>query len=298
VRASRKHNDAVGRSGGERRCELRQPHHETRALAQATTGDDDRAAVQFDQTPDQRQTNAQAALAELQGDIDAINAAASGYQPIDSDLTTIGGLAKTKGNIIVGNGSAWDAQSVGTDGYALVAKSGATNGVQWSALLPAGTVIIFYQAAAPTGWTISMATGDKALRFVPGGGLGGTDGGSSPFSTTFAARTITEAMLPSHSHASGTLSAVAGGNHGHPTWTSSGGNDFINGTGGIALSTDNDSAYPAFTGTPGTTTGEQIGPSGTHTHTMTGSTATTGSGSTIDFAVQYCNVIRATKDAY
>lgn len=40
--------------------------------------------------------------------------AASTYQPLDSDLTTIGGLSKTDGNFIVGNGTAWVAESGAT----------------------------------------------------------------------------------------------------------------------------------------------------------------------------------------
>lgn len=36
------------------------------------------------------------------------------YQPLNSDLTTLGGLAKTNGNFIVGNGTAWVAESGNT----------------------------------------------------------------------------------------------------------------------------------------------------------------------------------------
>jgi hypothetical protein len=42
------------------------------------------------------------------------SSAASTYQPLDSDLTTIGGLSKTDGNFIVGNGTAWVAESGAT----------------------------------------------------------------------------------------------------------------------------------------------------------------------------------------
>lgn len=40
--------------------------------------------------------------------------ATAGYQPLDADLTTIGGLAKADGNFIVGDGSAWTAESGNT----------------------------------------------------------------------------------------------------------------------------------------------------------------------------------------
>lgn len=42
------------------------------------------------------------------------SSAASTYQPLDSDLTTLGGLAKTDGNFIVGDGTNWVAESGAT----------------------------------------------------------------------------------------------------------------------------------------------------------------------------------------
>lgn len=42
------------------------------------------------------------------------SSAASTYQPLDADLTAIGSLAKTDGNIIVGNGTTWVAESGST----------------------------------------------------------------------------------------------------------------------------------------------------------------------------------------
>lgn len=53
------------------------------------------------------------------------------------------------------------------------------NGATWediATLIPAGTVMVFYQAAAPVGWTQVVTQNDKALRVVSaaGGGSGGT----------------------------------------------------------------------------------------------------------------------------
>lgn len=53
------------------------------------------------------------------------------------------------------------------------------NGSSWvdiATLIPAGTVMVFYQAAAPVGWTKLTTQNDKALRVVSGSG--GVDGGS------------------------------------------------------------------------------------------------------------------------
>lgn len=57
-----------------------------------------------------------------------------------------------------------------------------------------GTGLVFYQTAAPTGWT-AAAINDKALRVVSA--TGGVTGGTTAFSSVFAARTIAQANLPS-----------------------------------------------------------------------------------------------------
>ena len=93
--------------------------------------------------------------------------------------------------------------------------------------VPSGTVMVFYQAAAPTGWTKSTSNNDKALRVVSGngGGTGGTHALSSPPSLAHthtsaahvhsvgahshgnnlsaAAHTLSTAQMPSHTHSFG-----------------------------------------------------------------------------------------------
>jgi hypothetical protein len=73
-------------------------------------------------------------------------------------------------------------------------------------VIPAGTVMLFYQAAAPTGFTQVTTQNNKALRVVSG--TGGGTGGSVAFTTAFAANavgatTITTSTMPSHSHTTG-----------------------------------------------------------------------------------------------
>lgn len=53
-----------------------------------------------------------------------------------------------------------------------------------SAAFPSGTVMLFYQASAPTGWTKVTTQNDKALRVVSGNG--GVAGGTNAFSTVMA----------------------------------------------------------------------------------------------------------------
>lgn len=56
------------------------------------------------------------------------------------------------------------------------------NSFYW--LYPAGTVKLFYQAAAPTGWTRVSTQNNKALRVVSG--TGGGSGGTTNFTTVLS----------------------------------------------------------------------------------------------------------------
>jgi hypothetical protein len=151
--------------------------------------------------------------------------------------------------------------SVGTAGNVLT-----SNGTTWTSAaaagFPTGTVLIFAQTAAPTGWTKNTSTGDNsALRVVTGTA---STGGSVAFTTAFAsglsagATTLSTAQIPSHTHTVG-------------------GNDSNTGTSLGRLSTRNpDNLFNTATGAEGG--------GGSHTHTIP------------SLAVQYIDVIRATKD--
>lgn len=143
---------------------------------------------------------------------------------------------------------------------------------------PSGTVMIFAQTTAPTGWTKSTTHNDKALRVVSGTA---SSGGSTAFTSVFGARTIAEANLPSHTH---TFSATTSTDGAH-THTAS---NVFN-----SNSATNVSPAGGPYGTFGTVTTSS---SGSHTHTVSGTTASTGSGTAMDFAVAYVDVILATKD--
>lgn len=68
---------------------------------------------------------------------------------------------------------------------------------------PAGTVMLFQQTAAPTGWTKLTTHNDKALRVVSGTAA---NGGTTVFSTAFGgsavsgATTLTTTQIPAHTH--------------------------------------------------------------------------------------------------
>lgn len=81
-------------------------------------------------------------------------------------------------------------------------------------VIPAGSVMPFYNTAAPTGWTIVSSLNDYALKIVSS--TGGVTSGSVDYSTLFG-RTATDsytlllADIPSHTHALGMVTATSGG---------------------------------------------------------------------------------------
>jgi hypothetical protein len=169
----------------------------------------------------------------------------------------------TAANILTSNGSAWVSQAP-AGGQAF----------------PSGTVMLFAQTAAPTGWTKNSSTGDNsALRLVTGTA---STGGSVAFTTAFASQTptgsvnisslsgtigsttLTTPQIPSHTH---NYDAPSGGPGGEGS--------------------------PTTAATPRATTA--TGGGGSHTHPFSGSGGSaTFTGNAINLAVQYVDVIRAT----
>lgn len=139
----------------------------------------------------------------------------------------------------------------------------------------AGTAVTFQQTAAPTGWTKSTANNDKALRVVSGTA---STGGSVAFTTAFASQTpagtvgsttLTTSTIPSHAHTT-TSDGLGWGPPGCPNFAGT-----AHTTGGY------------LGGILGYNTGS-TGSGGSHTHSFTGTA--------INLAVQYVDVIIATKN--
>lgn len=150
------------------------------------------------------------------------------------------------------------------------AAARATLGAAPSDIIPAGSVTDWFQAAAPVGWTQITAHNNKALRIVSG--TGGGSGGSVAFTTAFAnqavtgsnsATTLTTGQIPSHNHA---ITQALGGN-----------------PGGSIPYAGNTGSYTW----PGAAT-NYSGGGGSHNHTFTGTA--------INLAVHYIDVILASKD--
>ena len=134
--------------------------------------------------------------------------------------------------------------------------------------VPSGSAMVFFQTAAPTGWTKSTTHNDKALRVVSGDG-GGT-GGSVAFETAFASKSVT-GTVEDH-----TLSASQIPSHTHHVR-------------GPSVNSATSPANYAAGNTTGTATGGMTGSfGGAHNHSFTGTA--------INLDVQYINVIVCTKD--
>ena len=196
------------------------------------------------------------------------------------------GLATlTANNVLIGNGTSnVTFVAPGSNGNVLT-----SNGTVWTsaaaAAFDSGTVMLFAQTSAPTGWTKNTTTGDNsALRVTTGAA---STGGSVGFTTAFASQTPTGSVsitavsgtagattlstpqIPSHSHTLPASTNVTGG----PS-PSAGGEPFV-----ASQSTGS------------------TGGGGSHTHPFSFSSGSgTFTGNAINLAVQYIDVIRATKN--
>jgi hypothetical protein len=253
-----------------------------------TAGGAAASSVSVSATGNLSSTNAQAALAELQGDIDTINTALGTKQAFDTDLSAIAALSNTKGNVIIGGAAGWTSLSIGTNGLVLRAKSAAVTGAAWGAGAPATTVCLFYQSAAPTGWTIGSTGQDDRAIVINNSSGGGTAGGTVDFSTAFASKTptgtiggtaLTEAQLPSHYHygVANTATGAALSASNYLDLQYAGGGDT--------------QSYLLKGGATAPTLGRSssVGSGDTHTHTFTGNA--------INLAVKYLTMISASADA-
>ena len=147
--------------------------------------------------------------------------------------------------------------------------------------VPSGTLMLFQQTAAPNGWTKQTTHNDKVLRVVSGTA---SSGGITTFTSVFTSRTpagtvgnttLTTAQIPSHTHTG------YAPNHDVNDSTSQG---YPYGNSHNAFrSSDRGRDYGMLDGSISYT-----GSSNSHTHGFTGTA--------MDFAVQYVDLIIASKN--
>lgn len=175
--------------------------------------------------------------------------------------------------------------NLGLGTLAVVSPTGTPDGTKFlrddmswqQAGFPTGTLMLFQQTAAPTGWTKQTTHDNKALRVVSGTA---SSGGTSAFTTVFANQTPTITTTGLSAGAT-TLSTAQMPSHGHSytapipnNWNSPG-----------------DRGASAPSGTTGGTTGA-AGGGGSHTHSISGSATS----SAITLNVQYVDLIIASKN--
>ena len=202
------------------------------------------------------------------------------------------GLVKVGTNISVSSGTISVANG-STSAKGVVQLSSATNSTSTTlaatasavkaaydkasaaAAFPAGTQMLFVQAAAPTGWTKQTTVNDATIRIVSGT-TGGKTGGSVAFSTAFVAG---KAITLSGNVGATTLSTAQIPSHTHPANYLTTGNDYDRDQAGYS---NND------TGKKWKTVSGAAGSSGSHTHSLSGT-------ATVDLSVKYVDVILCKK---
>ena len=185
-----------------------------------------------------------------------------------------GAATLTANNVLLGNGtSAFQAVAPGTSGNVLT-----SNGTTWTSAaagggFASGTVMLFAQTSAPTGWTKLTNLDNYALRVVSGTA---STGGSVAFTTAFASQAVSGTVGTSGAT---TLSTAQIASHSHSTGI------------GSSSASCGSTPYAVNNSSNGNLSTSSAGGGGSHTHT--GGTFT---GTAINLAVQYVDVIRASKD--
>jgi hypothetical protein len=152
-----------------------------------------------------------------------------------------------------------------------VNATGTITGTAFVGVFAPGTKMVFHQTNAPTGWTKDTTHDNKALRVVSG--TAGS-GGSVAFTTAFASQAVSGTV------ANHTLTTAQMPNHGH---------NIRGGAGSIVGMTNGTQAMGA-TALQQNSSGVVLnaGSSNAHNHGFTGTA--------INLAVQYVDLIIATKD--
>ena len=258
----------------------------------------------------------------------------NGTLPVANGGTGAATLAAN--NVLLGNGtSAVQTVAPGTTGNVLTSNGTTWTSAAAGGGFPAGTAMLFVQTNAPTGWTKSTTHDNKALRVVSGAASSGgsvafttafasqTPAGSVSTSVTVnnttaggsvstslsaggsvnlsgggsvSAHTLDINQIPSHTHdVQYTAGTAKVGNRQLTTITNS---TSVASLGGVALARGGSGAHShGFTNPTYSLTNPSYSSSfsGTaHNHTTNASSSFTGTA--INLAVQYVDVIVATKD--
>lgn len=222
---------------------------------------------------------------------------------------TTGQAGKVANALTAGTGISFSSGTTYDGSAAITINSSVTSPI------PTGTVMLFYQASAPTGWTQVTTQNNKALRVVSG--TGGGTGGTTAFTSVFTNQT------PTFTGSNGTL-AVANTTAGGSVSLSAGGSVGATTLSAAQMPSHSHTArvdYPIYspangfgTGSPacasGTATTNGAGSSASHTHGFTNPTYSfggtahnhtftgtiSGTVGAVTLNVQYIDIIICSKD--
>ena len=150
-------------------------------------------------------------------------------------------------------------------GFTLIglgAPSGTGQAARWDdvkAVIPSGSVMPFFQAAAPAGWTQITTYNDCALRVVSGtgGGSTGTVGLSAFIAAGALSHVLTVAEMPAHNH------TATDSGHSHTYHSSL----IFYGSGGLGATSNSGSGSTTDNGTANITVANNGGGGG-HVHAL------------------------------
>lgn len=183
----------------------------------------------------------------------------------------------TNGQLLIGNAAGGLTKATLTAGSGISVTNGdgtITLANTSASPIPSGSVMLFVQTSAPTGWTKSTSHDNKALRVVSGTA---SSGGSVGFTTAFGTPSV-----------SGTVSGTVGSTTLTTTQMPSHGHSMTLNLGGTSSLTPSQSTST----TAGSYTTGSTGGNGSHDHSFSGSF----SSGTATINVQYVDVIICTKD--
>ena len=149
--------------------------------------------------------------------------------------------------------------------------------------IPAGSVMLFYQSGAPTGWTQVTTQNNKALRVVSG--TGGVAGGTTAFSSVFTNQTVSTSISVSGTTGSTTLSTSQIPSHTHQLPFQFGGGNYCE---AVPIAASGGGGINPYANT------NASGGGGSHNHSFSGSGSGTSSAVTLN--VQYIDIILASKN--
>jgi hypothetical protein len=207
-------------------------------------------------------------------DVDTVQANLNSHA---NDGGTHGATSAATANAIIRRDSSGRAKVAAPSASDDIARKAEVDAAKLAAMIPSGTIMLFAQTAAPTGWTKLIDQNNTALRVVSG--AAGT-GGSVAFSTAMANRTVSS-VAASGTVGSLTLTIAQMPQHRHTMTVYDESNPGVYNSGAV----DNQpAAMTQYT--------NYEGGNGGHVHPFTG----IAHSHTLDMAVKYVDVIRAQKD--